>query len=195
MGAFLAALGAVLLFILRVIGHSAAGGADLTGAVAAVPLLRRPVLGARCAHRKGRCAGHHLPVFQYPKPEPLPAPEIRSRPGLWQGQGKVCRMRAERKRKKAEEKARKKAAAAAAKANKPAQPRKKAKITLDVICTMLRAWVRCCGQCLARSALQGFRSAWCARGRPRRSCPQLRQAASVAVPDPWRAGPFLLSGI
>ena len=41
--------------------HSAAGGADLTGAVAAVSLLCRPVLGARCAHRKGRCAGHHLP--------------------------------------------------------------------------------------------------------------------------------------
>ena len=35
-------------------------------------------------------------------------------------------------------KARKKAAAAAAKANKPAQPRKKAKITLEILCTMLK---------------------------------------------------------
>ena len=46
---------------------------------------------------------------------------------------KFAAWRAERKRKKAEEKARKKAAA-----GKPARPRKKAKITLDAICTMLR---------------------------------------------------------
>ena len=48
---------------------------------------------------------------------------------------KFAAWRAERKRKKAEEKARKKAAAAA---GKPARPRKKAKITLEIICTMLR---------------------------------------------------------
>ena len=47
---------------------------------------------------------------------------------------KFAAWRAERKRKKAEEKARKKAAAA----DKPARPRKKAKITLEIICTMLR---------------------------------------------------------
>ena len=46
---------------------------------------------------------------------------------------KFAAWRAERKRKKAEEKARKKAAA-----GKPARPRKKAKITLEIICTMLR---------------------------------------------------------
>ena len=46
---------------------------------------------------------------------------------------KFAAWRAERKRKKAEEKARKKAAA-----DKPAWPRKKAKITLEIICTMLR---------------------------------------------------------
>ena len=78
-------------------------------------------------------------MFQYPKPEPLPAPENPEPPrGFGKVKAKFAAWRAERKRKKAEEKARKKAAAAAAKANKPAQPRKKAKITLEILCTMLK---------------------------------------------------------
>ena len=88
---------------------------------------------------KAGALGITFPVFQYPKPEPPPAPENPEPPrGFGKVKAKFAAWRAERKRKKAEEKARKKAAAAAAKANKPAQPRKKAKITLDVICTMLR---------------------------------------------------------
>ena len=75
-------------------------------------------------------------MFQYPKPEPPPAPENPAPPkGL---KAKFAAWRAERKRKKAEEKARKKAAAEAEKAKKPASPRKKGKITLEIICTMLR---------------------------------------------------------
>ena len=120
MGAFLAALGAVLLFILRVIGILL-----LVVLILLVLLLLCPFCADLCWEHgvltvKAGALGITFPVFQYPKPEPPPA---------W---------RAERKRKKAEEKARKKAAAAAAKANKPAQPRKKAKITLEILCTMLK---------------------------------------------------------
>ena len=102
-------------------------------------LLRRPVLGARRAHRKSRRTGHHLPGVPVPE---AGAAACTGKPGAPRGFGKVkakfAAWRAERKRKKAEEKARKKAAAAAAKANKPAQPRKKAKITLEILCTMLK---------------------------------------------------------
>ena len=80
--------------------------------------------------------GITFPVFQYPKPETPPAPENPKPPkGFGKVKAKFAAWRAERKRKKAEEKARKKAAAAA---GKPARPRKKAKITLEIICTMLR---------------------------------------------------------
>ena len=83
---------------------------------------------------KAGALGITFPVFQYPKPEPLPAPENPEPPrGFGKVKAKFAAWRAERKRKKAEEKARKKAAAAAAKANKPAQPRKKAKITLEMM--------------------------------------------------------------
>ena len=88
---------------------------------------------------KAGALGITFPVFQYPKPEPLPAPENPEPPrGFGKIKAKFAAWRAERKRKKAEEKARKKAAAAAAKANKPSQPRKKAKITLEILCTMLK---------------------------------------------------------
>ena len=84
---------------------------------------------------KAGALGITFPVFQYPKPEPPPAPENPAPPkGFGKVKAKFAAWRAERKRKKAEEKARKKAAAA----GKPARPRKKAKITLEIICTMLR---------------------------------------------------------
>ena len=137
MGAFLAALGAVLLFILRVIGILL-----LVVLILLVLLLLCPFCADLCWEHgvltvKAGALGITFPVFQYPKPEPPPAPENPEPPrGFGKVKAKFAAWRAERKRKKAEEKARKKAAAA--KANKPAQPRKKAKITLDVICTMLR---------------------------------------------------------
>ena len=128
MGAFLAALGAVLLFILRVIGILL-----LVVLILLVLLLLCPFCADLCWEHgvltvKAGALGITFPVFQYPKPEP---PR-----GFGKVKAKFAAWRAERKRKKAEEKARKKAAAA--KANKPAQPRKKAKITLEVICTMLK---------------------------------------------------------
>ena len=128
MGAFLAALGAVLLFILRVIGILL-----LVVLILLVLLLLCPFCADLCWEHgvltvKAGALGITFPVLQYPKPEP---PR-----GFGKVKAKFAAWRAERKRKKAEEKARKKAAAA--KANKPAQPRKKAKITLEILCTMLK---------------------------------------------------------
>ena len=139
MGAFLAAVGAVLLFVLKVIGILL-----LVVLALAVLLLLCPFCADICWEGgtltvKAGALGITFPVFQYPKPEPPPAPENPAPPkGFGKLKAKFAAWRAERKRKKAEEKARKKAAADAAKAKKPAAPRKKAKITLEIICTMLK---------------------------------------------------------
>lgn len=138
MGTFLAALGAVLLFILKVIGILL-----LVVLVLALLLLLCPFCADLCWEHgvftvNAGALGVTFPVFQYPKPEPPPAPENPEPPkGFGRVKAKFAAWRAERKRRKAEEKARKKAAADAAKAQKPAKPRKKAKITLEIICTML----------------------------------------------------------
>ena len=139
MGAFLAAVGAVLLFVLKAVGILLA-----VVLVLAVLLLLCPFCADICWEGniltvKAGALGIIFPVFQYPKPEPPPAPENPEPPkGFGKIKAKFAAWRAERKRKKAEEKARKKAAAGAEKAKKPAQPRKKAKITLEIVCTMLK---------------------------------------------------------
>ena len=132
MGAFLAALGAVLLFILRVIGILL-----LVVLILLVLLLLCPFCADVCWQNdtltvKAGALGITFPVFQYPKPEPPAQPE---EPKGFTGRlkAKFRAWRAERKRKKAKKKA---AQPAKPKAEKP--PRQKAKITLDVICTMLR---------------------------------------------------------
>ena len=133
MGAFFAAIGAVLLFVLKIIGILL-----LIVLLLAALLLLCPFCADLCWEHgvltvKAGALGITFLVFQYPKPEPPPAPENPAPPkGL---KAKFAAWRAERKRKKAEEKARKKAAA---EAKKPASPRKKGKITLEIICTMLR---------------------------------------------------------
>ena len=135
MGAFLAALGAVLLFVLKAVGILL-----LVVLVLVALLLLCPFCADLCWEHgvltvRAGALGITFPVFQYPKPEPPPAPENPEPPkGFGKVKAKFAAWRAERKRKKAEEKARKKAAAA----GKPARPRKKAKITLGIICTMLR---------------------------------------------------------
>ena len=197
MGAFLAALGAVLLFILRVIGILL-----LVVLILLMLLLLCPFCADLCWEHgvltvKAGALGITFPVFQYPKPEPPPAPENPEPPrGFGKVKAKFAAWRAERKRKKAEEKARKKAAAAAAKANKPVQPRKKAKITLEILCTMLKG-----AGTLTKAVFGALRitkntgAPWCARGGLRRRCPQLRQAAGVAVPGAGRAGPLSLAAV
>lgn len=132
MGMVLSAVGACLLFILKV-----AGILLLIILVLAALLLLCPFCADVCWQNdtltvKAGALGITFPVFQYPKPEPPAQPE---EPKGFTGRlkTKFRAWRAERKRKKAEKKA---AQPAKPKTEKP--PRQKAKITLDVICTMLR---------------------------------------------------------
>ena len=93
MGAFLAALGAVLLFILRVIGILL-----LVVLILLVLLLLCPFCGDLCWERgvltvKAGALGITFPVFQYPKPEPPPAPENPEPPkGFGKVKAKFCCM-------------------------------------------------------------------------------------------------------
>ena len=102
MGAFLAALGAVLLFILRVIGILL-----LVVLILLVLLLLCPFCADLCWEHgvltvKAGALGITFPVFQYPKPEPPPAPENPEPPrGFGKVKAKFAAWRAERKRKKA----------------------------------------------------------------------------------------------
>ena len=119
MGAFLAALGAVLLFVLKAVGILL-----LVVLALVVLLLLCPFCADLCWEHgvltvRAGALGITFPVFQYPKPETPPAPENPEPPkGFGKVKAKFAAWRAERKRKKAEEKAR--------------------KITLEIICTMLR---------------------------------------------------------
>ena len=132
MGMVLSAVGACLLFILKVVGILL-----LILLVLAALLLLCPFCADVCWENdtltvKAGALGITFPVFQYPKPEPPAQPE---EPKGFTGRlkTKFRAWRAERKRKKAEKKA---AQPAKPKTERP--PRQKAKITLDVICTMLR---------------------------------------------------------
>ena len=114
MGAFLAALGAVLLFVLKAVGILL-----LVVLVLVLLLLLCPFCADLCWEHgvltvKAGALGITFPVFQYPKPEPTE----------------------ESKRKKKPKKA--KAAKKPAKEKKLAEPRKKAKLTLNILCTILR---------------------------------------------------------
>ena len=114
MGAFLAALGAVLLFVLKAVGILL-----LVVLVLVLLLLLCPFCADLCWEHgvltvRAGALGITFPVFQYPKPEPTE----------------------ESKRKKKPKKA--KAAKKPAKEKKPAEPRKKAKLTLNILCTILR---------------------------------------------------------
>ena len=133
----LAVIGTVLLFLLKGVGILLLVVLVLGLLLMFCPFCADVQWAEGIFQVKAGALGITFPVFQYPKPEPPPAPENPEPPrGFGKVKAKFAAWRAERKRKKAEEKARKKAAAA--KANKPAQPRKKAKITLEILCTMLK---------------------------------------------------------
>lgn len=126
-------LGGVLLFLLKIVGILL-----LVVLVLAALLLLCPF----CADVnwengvftvKAGALGITFPVFQYPKPEPPVNPEppkgIRGKL-----KAKFSAWRAERKRKKAE----KKAAQKPKPEKQPATPRKKAKLTLHIVCVILK---------------------------------------------------------
>ena len=118
----LAAVGGVLLFLLKVLGILLLVVLALMVLLLLIPFCADVSWEQDTLTVKPGALGITFPVFQYPKPEPPPAPENPEPPkGFGKVKAKFAAWRAERKRKKAEEKA-----------------RKKAKITLEIICTMLR---------------------------------------------------------
>ena len=129
--ALFSALGAVLLFLLKLVGILLLIGMVLLALVLFCPFCADVQWEQGVFTVKAGALGLTFPVFQYPKPEPA-EPEEPKGP-LGKLKAKFRAWRAERKRKKAEKKA---TQPAKPKAEKP--PRQKAKITLDVICTMLQ---------------------------------------------------------
>ena len=129
--ALFSALGAALLFLLKLVGILLLIGMVLLALVLFCPFCADVQWEQGVFTVKARALGLTFPVFQYPKPEPA-EPEEPKGP-LGKLKAKFRAWRAERKRKKAKKKA---AQPAKPKAEKP--PRQKAKITLDVICIMLR---------------------------------------------------------
>lgn len=130
----LGAVGAVLLFLLKLVGVL------LLVVLVLLALLLLCPFCADVAWEKGvltiraGALGITLPVFQYPKPVPA-APAVPEEPKGFFGKlkAKFAAWRADRKAKKA--------AAKAAKPKKPKKetpPRKKAKLTLHIICTILK---------------------------------------------------------
>ena len=183
MGAFLAALGAVLLFILRVIGILL-----LVVLILLVLLLLCPFCADLCWEHgvltvKAGALGITFPVFQYPKPEPPPAPENpepprglgKSRQGLPHGGPSASGKRQRESPQKGRRRCRQ------GKQARPAAQKGK-----DHAGDPLHHAQRCghfdqsCVRCAAHHKNTG--APWRARGGPRRRCPQLRQAAGVAVP-------------
>ena len=132
MGMVLSAVGACLLFVLKVAGILLLILLVLAALLLLCPFCADVYWQNDTLTVKAGALGITFPVFQYPKPEPPAQPE---EPKGFTGRlkAKFRAWRAERKRKKAKKKA---AQPAKPKAEKP--PRQKAKITLDVICTMLR---------------------------------------------------------
>mgnify|MGYP004572990043 CR=1 FL=1 len=127
MGAFFAALGAVLLFALKCIGILL-----LAVLVLLVLLLLCPFCADICWENdtftvKAGALGITFPVFQYPKPEP-PLRRRTRRPPKGCGRGLPHGGHS----------ASEKRAAQPAKPKAEKLPRKKAKITLEILCTILK---------------------------------------------------------
>lgn len=130
MGAVLAAIGAVLLFLLKVIGILLLIVLLLAAFLLLCPFYADVSWQDETLLVKAGALGIAFPVFQYPKPEPPAEPEEPK--GLW------GRLKAKLKSRRAKKKAGKKAAEKPKKKKKPAEPRKKAKLTLNILCTILR---------------------------------------------------------
>lgn len=132
MGMVLSAVGACLLFILKAVGILLLILLVLAALLLLCPFCADVSWQNDTLTVKAGALGITFPVFQYPKPEPSAQPE---EPKGFTGRlkAKFRAWRAERKHKKAEKKA-----AQPAKPKAEKSPRQKAKLTLDVICTMLR---------------------------------------------------------
>ena len=120
----------MLLFLLKLVGILLLIGMVLLALVLFCPFCADVQWEQGVFTVKAGALGLAFPVFQYPKPQPT-EPEEPKGP-LGKLKAKFRAWRAERKAKKAAAKAEK-----PAKPKKETSPRKKAKLTLNIICTML----------------------------------------------------------
>ena len=129
--ALFSALGAVLLFLLKLVGILLLIGMVLLALVLFCPFCADVQWEQGVFTVKAGALGLAFPVFQYPKPQPTEPEEPK---------GPLGKLKAKFRAWRAECKAKKAAAKAAkpAKPKKETSPRKKAKLTLNIICTMLR---------------------------------------------------------
>lgn len=126
-------VGAVLLFLLKVVGVLLLVVLVLLALVLLCPFCADVAWENGVLTVRAGALGITLPVFQYPKPEAPAAPPEEPK-GFW------AKWKARRAARRAERKA-KKAAAKAAKAKKTKKetpPGQKAKLTLHIVCTILK---------------------------------------------------------
>ena len=134
MTAVLSALGAVLLFLLKALGILLAVALGLILLLLLCPFCadvcwEQDVLTVRVG-----ALGVTFPVYRYPQPEP--GPDAAPPKGLWNKmRSRFAAWRSDRKAKKAARKAAKKPKQTT---KSTASPRKKAKLTLDILCSILR---------------------------------------------------------
>lgn len=129
MSALLSAIGAVLLFLLKFVGVLLLIIIILAAVLLLCPFCADISWRGGVLTIKAGVFGLTFPVFVYPKPEPPAQPE--------QPKGFFGRLKAKFKAWREEQK-RKKAAKKPKPKKKQAAPRKKAKLTVDIVCTMLR---------------------------------------------------------
>ncbi|MDY2682599.1 MAG: DUF2953 domain-containing protein [Faecalibacterium prausnitzii] len=121
MGAFLAAAAAVLLFLLKAVGILLLVLLALVLLVLLCPFCADVEWQGGVLTVKAGMLGITFPVYVYPKPEPPTEPK-----------GFLSRLKAKRRAAQKAEKQKKTGAETAA------LPRKKAKLTLNILCTILR---------------------------------------------------------
>lgn len=127
----LAFLGGVLLFLLKAIGILLLVVLVLILLLLVCPFCADVSWEKDVLTVKAGALGITFPVFQYPRPEPSAEPPKGI---LGKLKAKFSAWRTERKRKKAEKKAARKPETA----KKSATPRKKAKLTLNIVCSILK---------------------------------------------------------
>lgn len=130
--AVLSAVGTVLLFLLKVVGILLLVVLVLAAAVLFCPFCADVQWEHDVFTVRAGALGITFPVFQYPKPEPPAEPQPPKGP-FGKLKAKFRAWRADRKAKKAAAKA-----AQQPVPKKKTPPRQKAKLTLNIVCTMLR---------------------------------------------------------
>ena len=180
----LMALGWLLLTLLKIAGVLLLILLVLLALVLLCPLCADVCWEGGVLTVRAGALGLALPVFQWPAPEkPAGAEEPK---GFWRKlKAKFRARREERKRKKA-------AAKEAKRPKKETAPREKAKLTLNILVTILRGAGRLTKAVFGSLRHQDPGLPRRPGRRPRRSCPRLRQAERMALPVPRRHRPLRL---